>query len=189
MAEPMQERLELGPGRYTIEVANLHDGGGSARVAKVMFALELPDGYDEALTQEASSGESVLLHLEVPEVAPSPGTGLASAPANVLGAGGGDAAVAASRVAGAVLARLRVMVQWRDDYQLAFAVRLVVRLELPDFERARSPHSTRTLVHLPARSLPCSHARTLCCPMAFQSRNTCKDEFVPEHPELAYALL
>jgi hypothetical protein len=140
--EPMQERLLLQPGRYSIEVINLDSGGGSKRTAKVLFALELPGCSPEATTQEVVTGESVVLHLEVPVLA-RPGASRAGVPHAARAAGAlqlrGQGVVGDERgAADGACAKVRVMVQWKDDYQLAFAVRLVVRLELPDLVLSRS---------------------------------------------------
>ena len=139
--EPMQERLLLQPGRYSIEVINLDSGGGSKRTAKVLFALELPGCSPEATTQEVVTGESVVLHLEVPVLA-RPGASRAGVPHAARAAGAlqlrGQGVVGDERgAADGACAKVRVMVQWKDDYQLAFAVRLVVRLELPIGELVR----------------------------------------------------
>ena len=135
--EPMQERLILQPGRYSVEVMNL-DSGGSKRTAKVLFALELPGCSAEAWTQEVVSGESVMLHIEVPVLPPvgvPNGGRLSGSP---LHRGQGEAPdTSCSGADASTCAKIRVMVQWKDDYQLAFSVRLVVRLELPDLDLTR----------------------------------------------------
>ncbi len=136
--EPMQERLVLQPGRYSVEVMNLDSGGGSKRTAKVLFTLELPGCAADAWTQEVVSGESVMLHLEVP-VLPPPGAphgGRVSGSPLQRGQGGAPD-ISSSGETASTCAKIRVLVQWKDDYQLAFAVRLVVRLELPDLDLTR----------------------------------------------------
>ena len=140
--EPMQERLLLQPGRYSVEVINLDCAAGSKRTAKVLFALELPGCSPEATTQEVVTGESVVLRLEVPVLART-GASRAGVPHAARAAGaqqhrGQGVVEDASSGADGGCAKVRVMVQWKDDYQLAFAVRLVVRLELPDLELSRS---------------------------------------------------
>ena len=133
--EPMQERLILQPGRYSVEVMNLDSGSGSKRTAKVLFALELPGCSAEAWTKEVVSGESVMLHLEVPVLPPAgaPHGGRVSG-SPLQRSQGGAPDTSFSGGAESTCAKVRVMVQWKDDYQLAFAVRLVVRLELPDLD-------------------------------------------------------
>lgn len=136
VTEPMQERLELEPGRYTLEITNLESASGSNRQAAVFFAIELPGCSPEALEAEASSGESVVLHLEVPTSMASHGEERACKEGEVV----------------EVVGKVRVIVKWKDDYQLAFSVRLSLRVELPDFEcpagsTALSLESNRSAVH------------------------------------------
>ena len=118
VTEPMQERLELEPGRYTLEVSNLDSTSGSNRQAEVLFAIELPGCSPDALTEVVRSGESVVLHLEVPLSMTSQGEECA-----------GNAGDGVRNVG-----KVRVMVKWKDDYQLAFSVRISLRVELPDID-------------------------------------------------------
>jgi len=76
----------------------------------------------------------VLLRLEVPHVV-QPSAHLQPTPHSAACApGGGRGGEGGGEWEGRHEGKVRVMVQWRDDYQLAFAVELQVRMELPDFE-------------------------------------------------------
>ena len=109
VTEPLQERLTLGPGRYTLEVVNLDTGSGSTRVARILFAVELPGCVAEAFTELAGSGESVVLHLDVPAPSGKDGSSIPGASA---------ASEAAAGPKNSNMASVRVMVSWRDDYQV-----------------------------------------------------------------------
>jgi len=137
----------LEPGRYTVEVTNLDAPTGSTRQATVLFAVELPGCSPEALTEVAGSGESVVLHLEVSAAAR--GRQDEARPADgVEPARRGESEAAAAGADGAKnVGKVRVMVQWRDDYQLAFSVRLNVRVELPDFECAGRASAAAVSLH------------------------------------------
>jgi hypothetical protein len=177
VTEPLQQHLLLAPGRYTVEVTNLDTAtGGTPRVADVLFKVQLPACQPDALKCVACSGEAVVLHLEVLEhVEPPTSPALPSARiaarqpgiAAAMAKGGGEICeevrskgrIEASQAA-TNLGKVHVLVTWKDDYQLAFAVELAVRVELPDTLPVHLPDSLPHTLRYPQVHLSFMHTHT-----------------------------